>query len=119
MMHKSISTILEVTYLKLETARQQDELKPDTDLSVIIGPFIPVMSGFGKMREVKKILGPTADAIDGETAITMLFKGFFHYRKRNCKREVCSHRHASQSHASPLRSSRYLHCPKNPMRNRS
>ena len=73
--HKSISSILDLALQKLEDAKKRGELLPDTDLFDILSPFVLVMSGFGKMGEVKKILGGLAGKIDGDIAINMLFKG--------------------------------------------
>ena len=74
-LHSSIVSILELARRKLEEAKLQGELHPDTDVFDVISPFVLVMSGFGKMGEVKKILGGLAVNIDGDIAISMLFKG--------------------------------------------
>lgn len=78
--HKSISSILEVARLKLEEAKQRGELLPQTDVFDILSPLILVMSGFGKMNEVKTILGGLAGKIDGDVAINMLFKGLYSFQ---------------------------------------
>jgi AcrR family transcriptional regulator len=74
-LHSSIAAILDLALKKLEAAKRQGELLPETDLFDIISPFVLVMSGFGKMSEVKRILGGLAERIDGDVAITMLFRG--------------------------------------------
>ncbi len=75
--HAGITGILESARERLEYAKKNGELAPDTDVFAILSPFIMVMSGFGKMREVKQILGGVAGKIDGDVAIDMLFKGLF------------------------------------------
>ncbi len=80
--HKNIASILDLALLELEKAKRKGELKADTDVFDIISPFVLVMSGFGKMAEVKKILGGLAGKIDGDVAINMLFKGLNSLQKK-------------------------------------
>ena len=81
-LHNSIASILDLARRKLEEAKLQGELHPDTDVFDIISPFVLVMSGFGKMNEVKRTLGGLAGKIDGDVAITMLFKGLFSLQQK-------------------------------------
>ena len=81
-LHTSIASILDLARSKLEEAKQQGELYPDSDVFDIISPFVLVMSGFGKMGEVKKILGGLAGKIDCDVAINMLFKGLLPLQRK-------------------------------------
>lgn len=79
--HQGVSAVLETARGYLEEAKQRGELKSDTDVFAILSPLILIMSGLGKMNEVKNILGNIGSKINGETAINTIFKGLYSFQK--------------------------------------
>jgi len=79
--HKNIAAILELARMNIEKARQNGEIHADTDFYDILSPLLLIMGGFGKMTEIKKILGALAGSVDGDKAINALFKGLNSFQK--------------------------------------
>jgi AcrR family transcriptional regulator len=81
--HKDIAAIIEMARMNIEKARENGEIHADTDFYDILSPLLLVMGGFGKMTEMKRILGALAGPVDGDKAINALFKGLNSFQKYN------------------------------------
>jgi AcrR family transcriptional regulator len=78
---KNISDIIEMARVNIEKARENGEIHADTDFYDILSPLLLIMSGFGKMTEMKRMLGALAGPVDGDKAINAVFKGLNSFQK--------------------------------------
>ncbi len=71
----AISGIFAYAAQQIENARQNGELRPDVTAGDILGPFVVMLSGCGRIGDLRMILEDMAGPIDGDAAIEALFDG--------------------------------------------